>query len=102
LLSWYANAAAADWWAGEAFGARRFLSLFPLFAVGLSCWLARGARWQIGLVGVCVALNVLLLFQYQLHMKGLVGVAPYPAGWFDMFVTRFVVPFRLLAMWAAS
>ena len=33
LLSWYANAAAADWWAGEAFGARRFLSLFPLFVV---------------------------------------------------------------------
>ena len=36
VASWYANAAAADWWAGEAFGARRFVSCFPLFVLGLS------------------------------------------------------------------
>jgi hypothetical protein len=32
-------------------------------------------------------------------MKGLTTLAPYPRGWFDMWVARFVVPFRLLASW---
>ena len=32
-VSWYINAAAADWWAGEAFGARRFVSCFPVFCL---------------------------------------------------------------------
>ena len=49
-------------------------------------------------VGV-VALNLLLLFQYQLFMKGLRGVAPYPSDWFGLCVARFVVPFRFLAWW---
>ena len=35
LLSWYVNAAAADWWAGEAFGSRRFVSCFAVFCFGL-------------------------------------------------------------------
>jgi hypothetical protein len=105
LVSWYVNAAVADWWAGEAFGARRFLSLFPLFVVGLATWLQpaigmprpRLSRVRV-VVGV-VALNLLLLFQYQLFMKGLRAVAPYPSDWFGLFVARFVVPFRFLAWW---
>ena len=36
LVSWYTNAAVADWWAGEAYGARRFVSCFPIFTIGLS------------------------------------------------------------------
>jgi hypothetical protein len=73
--SWYVNAAVADWWAGEAFGARRFLSLFPLFVVGLSVWIYRsagagGARLRLAAVAVLSAANGLLLLQYQLFMKG--------------------------------
>jgi hypothetical protein len=105
LVSWYVNSAVADWWAGEAFGARRFLSLFPLFVVGLATWLQPavgmvGPRLsRVRVVAGVVALNLLLLFQYQLFMKGLRDVAPYPADWFSLCVARFVVPFRFLAWW---
>jgi hypothetical protein len=105
LTSWYVNAAVADWWAGEAFGARRFLSLFPLFVLGLAVWLdaigrpgaARARRAVAALV--LVGCNGLLLLQYELAMKGLQAVAPYPHGLFDMFVARLVVPFRLWMWW---
>ena len=104
LLSWYVNAAVADWWAGEAFGARRFLSLFPLFALGLGCWLSPRARerlsaWNVGVVVAFVLTNALLLLQYQVFMKGRGDLAPYPSGWVDMWVTRFVVPLRLVEVW---
>jgi hypothetical protein len=101
LAAWYTNAAVADWWAGEAFGARRFLSLFPLFVLGLARWLAgrervSGLSWRHGVLVILTGLNMLLLLQYQLFMKGLVWLAPYPQFWMDMFLTRFLVPFRLL------
>jgi hypothetical protein len=106
LVSWYVNAAAADWWAGEAFGARRFLSLFPLFAVGIGAWIS-GAAGAAGLVTTVVpgrvavvvvlgALNWLLLLQYQIYMKGLHDLAAYPQFWFDMWLERFAVPWRLV------
>jgi hypothetical protein len=44
-------------------------------------------------------MNVLLLLQYQLFMKGLDELAPYPRGVFDMWVARFVVPVRLIVWW---
>ena len=105
--SWYVNASVADWWAGEAFGARRFLSLFPLFVIGLAVWLCGSAESRVvrpGRVAVLSALagaNLLLLLQYQLAMKGLETIAPYPHGWFDMWVARFLVPIRLLTWWAS-
>jgi hypothetical protein len=98
-LTWWVNASVADWWAGEAFGARRFLSLFPLFAVGLSTWLAEGRRWRRWLAAGLVVANLLLLLQYQLFMKGLAALAPYPYEWFDLWLARFLVPFRLIAWW---
>ncbi|MEO8480722.1 MAG: hypothetical protein ABI634_00845 [Acidobacteriota bacterium] len=104
LASWYTNAAVADWWAGEAFGARRFLSLFPLFVVGLAVWLqpraSEGVRsWRLAVVGVLGVMNALLLLQYELVMKGLLRIAPYPYGWYDMWFARFAVPIRLLREW---
>jgi hypothetical protein len=108
VASWYTNAAVADWWAGEAYGARRFLSLFPLFAIGLSAWMTRSSptswrvSWRHGTVVALVAANLLLLLQYQLFLKGHIAIAPYPAGWVDMFLTRFVVPLRLLSQWIQS
>jgi hypothetical protein len=104
LASWYTNAAVADWWAGEAFGARRFLSLFPLFTIGLATWLdpARDGRVppvRAAVVAILVLANGLLLLQYELFMKGLRAIAPYPHGWIDMWLTRVAVPFRLLGRW---
>jgi hypothetical protein len=108
LSSWYVNSAVADWWAGEAFGARRFLSLFPLFVLGLAIWLnqsvsaaGRISQPRVLLVVVLIGLNLLLLLQYQLALKGFEQIAPYPHGAVDLWVTRFIVPFRLLAWWAS-
>lgn len=101
-VAWFTNAAVADWWAGEAFGSRRFVSATPLFVVGLAAVLA---RWQtrpalrVGVVTVAVALNLLLLFQYQLFLKGWRDVAPYPRGAYGLGVARFVVPFHALGRW---
>jgi hypothetical protein len=48
---------------------------------------------------VLVAANWLLLLQYQLFMKGFADLAPYPSGWFDMWLVRLIVPFRVVARW---
>jgi hypothetical protein len=108
IASWYVNAAVSDWWAGEAFGARRFLSLFPLFVLGVAVWLDRGANApavalvrRVALLSVLIAANLLLLLQYQLALKGLYAISPYPDGFFDMWVARFLVPLRLLAWWTS-
>jgi hypothetical protein len=107
LSSWYVNAAVIDWWAGEAFGARRFLSLFPLFVLGLAVWI--DAAWsvpasfrrRVAVLSLLTVASGLLLLQYQLFMRGLEVIAPYPNGAFDMWIARFVVPFRLLAWWTS-
>lgn len=99
LASWYANAAVADWWAGEAFGARRFVSCFPLFVMGVGTLIS---RWHGRLVPLAVAggglvvANLLLLLQYQVFLKGWRDLAPYPAGFWDLWLARFVVPIRIV------
>ncbi|MCP3917962.1 MAG: hypothetical protein GY711_20640 [bacterium] len=35
---WYANSSWHQWWFGDAFGARAFLELTPLFVIGLAFW----------------------------------------------------------------
>jgi len=104
IASWYTNAAVADWWAGEAFGARRFLSLFPLFVLGLATWLqpeasAPARPWRMAVVAVLALMNGLLLLQYELFMKGLDQIAPAPNGWYDMWLARFAVPVRFVRGW---
>lgn len=104
VTSWYINAAVADWWGGEAFGGRRFLSLFPLFALGLAVWIDQRdatapSRSRLMVVVGFAALNALLLLQYQVFMKGRPDLAPYPHGWMDMWLTRFLVPVRVVAEW---
>jgi hypothetical protein len=101
ILAWYTNAAVADWWAGEAFGSRRFVSCVPLFVLGLSALFAGEwwRRWMIPIVVVTVGLNGLLLFQYQLFLKGVRDIAPYPTGAYGLLLARFVVPFRFMAQW---
>jgi hypothetical protein len=102
LLSWYVNAAVADWWAGEAFGSRRFVSCVPIFGLGLA---ALADRWTTSLrrtatvAVVIVAHTFLLLVQYQAFMHGLRDVAPYPRGVYNLYLARFVVPIDLVDKW---
>lgn len=102
LLSWYVNAAAADWWAGEAFGARRFISCLPVFVLGLSALIDRWSP-SVRTLAFCgtlvIAHTFLLLLQYQLFMHGLRDVVPYPRGAYGLWLARFVVPFKLLTSW---
>jgi hypothetical protein len=101
VLSWYANAAVADWWAGEAYGSRRFVSCFPIFTLGLAALLDRfGAhlRLVVILTSAIVLSNLLLLVQYEAFMKGLRDIAPYPRGFYGLWLARFIVPVDL-ARW---
>ena len=98
-VSWYVNAAVADWWAGEAFGARRFVGCFPIFVLGAAAvferWDARPVR-----IAACattfIVLTLLLLVQYEAFMHGARALAPYPKGFEGLWLARFAVPFRLL------
>jgi hypothetical protein len=74
LLESYVNAAARDWWAGDAFGARRFLGLFPIFAVGLSALACRGReRWEGAFTGVATLLTAANLALMAAYVTGRVA-----------------------------
>lgn len=100
----YINASVVDWWAGEAFGARRFVGYTVLFALGLGSLFARRwwqdravlLRWS---ATVLIVYNLLFLVQYQLFMRGFQDLAPYPATARQVFVDRLVLPYRLLRLW---
>ena len=103
-LSWYVNAAAADWWAGEAFGARRFVSCVPVFTLGLAALIEEWSPRPATLVTVCgaaIAHTFLLLVQYQAFMHGLRDVVPYPRGAYNLWLARFEVPVDLARWWWA-
>jgi hypothetical protein len=103
LVSWYVNAAVSDWWAGEAFGARRFLSCYPILVLGLAALFDRFGDRRGVLAAVTMgftAYTFLLLLQYQAFMHGLRQVVPYPRGVVDLWLWRFRVPFDLLAWWS--
>ena len=108
LAALYVNASATMWWAGAGFGARRFVSYMPFLTVGLAALLAsRTLASRPGLVytssAVLIGSNVLFLLQYQLFMRGFHDiVASYPDDPASVFIERFVVPFRLLAVWMSS
>ena len=72
-----------DLWAGEAFGSRRFVSCFPVFALALAAaidWWGPTLRRLSVPAGVVVVHTGLLLVQYQVFMHGLRDIAPYPRG----------------------
>jgi hypothetical protein len=102
VASWYVNAAVADWWAGEAFGARRFVSCFPVFVLGLA---ALFDRWRdraglvAGVTATFAVMTLLLLIQYQAFMHGLRDVVPYPRGLDGLWLARFRAPVDLLWWW---
>jgi hypothetical protein len=104
LLGVYINASVVDWWAGEAFGARRFVSYTVLFALGLSAifsldfWKKRPIFRRWFAAGV-VAYNVLFLLQYQLFMRGYHDLAPYPTTMRQILVDRLMLPWVVLREW---
>ena len=105
LVSIYANAAVIEWWAGEAYGSRRFVSCFPIFVLGFAAlaeYTRRHAAAMAAVSTVLVVLNGLLLFQYQLFIHGLRTIAPYPIGAYNLWLARFVTPFKLVGWWFGS
>jgi hypothetical protein len=101
-VAWYTNAAVADWWAGEAFGSRRFVSCFPILVIGLAALASyiESRLWLLAtLATVIIVANGLLLLQYQTFMHGLGALAPYPGNEVNLWLARFVVPFRLVRWW---
>ena len=104
-VSWYVNAAVADWWAGEAFGARRFVSCFPVFVFGLAAILDRAtAKTTVGATICCLFTlhTLLLLLQYQAFMRGLRHVVPYPSGFDGLYLARFRAPLDLVHWWLSK
>ena len=101
VVTWYVNAAVADWWGGEAFGARRFISCYPVFVLGLAAMFSE-LRRPIAVKALAIGFiscTLLLLLQYQAFMHGLRHVVPYPRGFVDLWLWRFRVPFDLLRWW---
>jgi hypothetical protein len=104
LLTLYVNSAARDWWAGEAFGARRFVGETVFFALGFAAlgsalasrvslaWLRAGAV-------ALIFYNGLFLVQYQLFMRGYRDLAPYPTTVRQILVDRLLLPITLVRHW---
>jgi hypothetical protein len=102
VITWYVNASVADWWGGEAFGARRFISCYPIFVLGLAALFAELRRSTITRTAIALGFTgytMLLLLQYQAFMHGLRQVVPYPGGFVNLWLWRFRVPFDLLRWW---
>ena len=107
LLSIYVNASVSDWWAGEAFGARRFVGDTVFFAWGLAAlfaedfWRQRPVllRWA---AVVLVVYNLLFHVQYQLFMRGFRQFAPYPTTLQQVLIDRLTLPWHLLRAWIES
>jgi hypothetical protein len=101
-VSWYVNAAVADWWAGEAFGSRRFLSCYPVFVLGAAALLDRlrtATAVNAGIAAAFIVHTWLLLVQYQAFMHGLRDVVPYPGGPYGLWLARFRAPIDIINWW---
>jgi hypothetical protein len=107
----YVNASVGDWWAGGSFGARRFDSAIPIFAIGLATTtnaLVALVRRRPAIVAGClllgfVLMNVLLMEQYR---KGRVPVDDTiswevaSGGMLEDFFDGVGYPFSFPANWA--
>ena len=102
----YINSIVNDWWGGEAFGARRFISLMPFFALGLAAlldaltqsvktraYVLQKAVWVILLA--LIVWNNLFVLQYNLWLKGIGHISPIPTLQ-EMTIDKFTAPFLAL------
>ena len=72
VLEWWAVASYGYWWGGASFGARYFLSVYPVLGVGLALLTGRMAR-RLGLLRAALVIvplvywNLLLMAQFRLE-----------------------------------
>lgn len=100
LLETYVNSIVNDWWGGEAFGARRFISLMPFFALGLAAFVdsirTRVSQTLILLaLGALIVWNNLFLLQYNLWLHGIGHISAIPTLQ-EMTLDKFTAPFKAL------
>ena len=97
----YVNASVEDWWAGEAFGARRFISYSILFTIALTALMSshnwsRLKHW-VRCTALCLIVsNILFVAQYQLSMRGYDNLASYPTTAKQVLLERFLIPWRFI------
>lgn len=82
LLQLYMNSIAADWWAGESFGARRFTGLLLIFILGLAYFIEyirdKRVKSIIYIIFiVLVALNLIYFTEYNLRIIPRFGDVTY-------------------------
>lgn len=100
LAESYVNSIVNDWWGGEAFGARRFISLMPFFALGLAAFLD-SIRTRVSqtvvlvLLGAFIVWNNLFLLQYNLWLHGIGHISAIPTLQ-EMTIDKFTAPFKAL------
>ena len=100
----YVNASVNDWWAGAAFGARRFVSYTVFFALGLAAvcsrpfWLNRPSLLR-ACTAALIVYNLLFVLQYQMFMRGFDELVPYPTTPRQVFFDRLVLPWHLIRAW---
>lgn len=100
LLESYVNSIVNDWWGGEAFGARRFISLMPFFALGLAAFLD-SIRNRVSqnvvliVLGAFIVWNNLFLLQYNLWLHGIGHISAVPTLQ-EMTIDKFIAPFKAL------
>lgn len=98
ILETYVTSIVVDWWGGEAFGARRFISLMPFFALGLAAFIdfirPRLSQNAILLaLGAFIIWNNLFLLQYNLWLHGIGHISAIPT-WREMTIDKFTAPFQ--------
>ena len=107
----YVNGSVADWWAGGSFGARRFDSAIPIFALGLATamngaigFMRRRPGVVLGLVLIgVVAVNVLFMEQYRkgkIDVDGTISWETAAGGMLEDFFDGVGYPFSFPVNWA--
>lgn len=101
LAEAYVNSIVYDWWGGEAFGARRFVSLIPFFVLGLAA-LVDSVRARLSRRTLLIALgaftvwNLLFILQYDLWLHGIGHISADPTL-AEITIDKFKAPFELLS-----
>lgn len=100
LTESYVNSIVNDWWGGEAFGARRFISLIPFFALGLAAlvdWLRPriSLSAMLTVLGAFILWNNLFILQYDLWLHGIGQISAQPTL-AEITIDKFTAPFKVL------
>jgi hypothetical protein len=93
--------AVSDWWAGDAFGQRRLVNLFPLLCIGVALCLERGKATShqglaLAVCGGLVVWNGLFVLQYALGRIPRQGYLTFHQLFTDKFVLLFDVLHKYL------